>query len=371
METLSIRDFKCFQQFDARLNRLTVLTGANGSGKSSIVQSVLLLSEVLKTASGKPGDYIVPLNGYHALSLGKFDEICRYGADSIQLDLDGNVRVILRHPDDDGDIQEEPKTAAARLTIADEKAVPAWLQAPLLYLNAERLGPRWESDVNKKITDNAGDHGEFSGNMLLAASYSYPKVAPDRKVTPDSPDNFNIQTDLWMSHICSDVSFKSKPLTQEKCQVWLRQGAGATSPPNTGFGFTYALPIVLDGLMAPAGSMMIVENPEAHLHPRAQSNMGYFLGRMAAAGVRIIVETHSEHIVNGMRRAALSRLGLSPDDLTIYFFHEPIPGNAGETPVEITVDREGNLSDFPVDFFDQVRQDMLEIIRLGAIAGES
>ena len=117
--------------------------------------------------------------------------------------------------------------------------------------------------------------------------------------------------------------------------------------------------------------MMIVENPEAHLHPRAQSNMGYFLGRMAAAGVRIIVETHSEHIVNGMRRAALSRLGLSPDDLTIYFFHEPIPGNTGETPVEITVDREGNLSDFPVDFFDQVRQDMMEIIRLGAIAGES
>ena len=67
--------------------------------------------------------------------------------------------------------------------------------------------------------------------------------------------------------------------------------SGTTAPPNTGFGFTYALPIVLDGLMAPAGSMMIVENPEAHLHPRAQSNMGYFLGRMAAAGVRIIVET--------------------------------------------------------------------------------
>lgn len=372
METLSIDNFKCFKKFGATLNRLTVLTGANGSGKSSVVQAVLLLSEVMKTASGNPGEYIVPLNGYHSLSLGSFYDICHYGEETAELCIDDNVRVILRHSDDDGDMEEEePKTAAARLTIADEKSVPAWLQAPLLYLNAERLGPRWESDVNKKITDNAGDHGEFSGNMLLEASYSYPKVAPDRKVTPESADNFNIQTDLWMSHICSDVSFKSKPLTQEKCQVWLRQGAGTTSPPNTGFGFTYALPIVLDGLMAPAGSMMIVENPEAHLHPRAQSNMGYFLGRMAAAGVRIIVETHSEHIVNGMRRAALSRLGLSPDDLTIYFFHEPIPGNAGEAPVKITVDREGNLSDFPVDFFDQVRQDMLEIIRLGAIAGES
>lgn len=166
-----------------------------------------------------------------------------------------------------------------------------------------------------------------------------------------------------MSHICSEVAFKAEPRTAEKCQVKLRQNRQTLATPNTGFGYTYALPIVLDGLMAPRGSMLVVENPEAHLHPKAQSNIGFFLGKMAAAGVKIVVETHSEHVVNGIRRAALSRLGLSTDDITIYFCDESRPD---ENPEEITVDSKGNLSDFPVDFFDQVRQDMLEIIRLAS-----
>ena len=69
--------------------------------------------------------------------------------------------------------------------------------------------------------------------------------------------------------------------------------------------------------------MLIVENPEAHLHAKAQSNMGYFLARMAAAGVRVIIETHSEHIVNGIRRMIVEgRTGMSADDRSIYFFQD-------------------------------------------------
>ena len=84
--------------------------------------------------------------------------------------------------------------------------------------------------------------------------------------------------------------------------------------------------------------------------------MGYFLGMMAAAGLRVVVETHSEHIVNGIRRAAIISGRLKPEEVNIYFFK-------GKSESElITVDEYGNLSDFPVDFFDQSRQDMLEII---------
>lgn len=368
MEILSIDNFKCFRHFDIKLNRLTVLTGANGSGKSSIVQSVLLLKNIMDTSGGKPGNYVIQLTGYHSLSLGTFDDICSFNADVIGLNLDGNVNVILSLADDSGRPDEESHSAEASLEIASNTSLPGWLWASsFYYLNAERLGPRWDSDINRKVTAHAGDHGEYSGNMLLAASYTYPGVPAEKRITKNSAGNFNIQTDLWMSYICSDVAFKAEPITQEKCRVLLRQNAGMTAPPNTGFGYTYSLPIVLDGLMAPKGSLLIVENPEAHLHPRAQSNMGYFLGRMAGAGVKIIVETHSEHIVNGIRRAALSRLGLSTDDITLYFFHDGADKNK---PTEITIDPQGNLSDFPVDFFDQVRQDMMEIIRLASQTGK-
>lgn len=172
-----------------------------------------------------------------------------------------------------------------------------------------------------------------------------------------------MQVDRWMSYVFSEVSVKSEPITAQVCRIRLRGPRLITTTPNTGFGYTYALPIVIDGLIAKKGSLLIVENPEAHLHPKAQSNMGYFLGKMGAAGLKIVIETHSEHVVNGVRRAALSNLGLNPEDVNIYFF-QSAKEECNYLP--ITIDSDGNLSDFPVDFFDQVRQDMLEIIRLAA-----
>ena len=132
---------------------------------------------------------------------------------------------------------------------------------------------------------------------------------------------------------------------------------------NVGFGITYALPILVSGLTVPDGGMLLVENPEAHLHAKAQSNMGYFLARMAAAGVRVIIETHSEHVVNGIRRMIVEgKSEMSHKDMTIYFFQNK-QGIKGI--MEITMDEYGNLSDFPEDFFDQVRQDMFKLMEFG------
>ena len=89
---------------------------------------------------------------------------------------------------------------------------------------------------------------------------------------------------------------------------------------------------------------------------------------MAAAGVRVIIETHSEHIVNGIRRMIVEgKSAMSNEDMTIYFFQ-----NKDEEKVikEITMDELGNLSDFPEDFFDQVRQDTLAILRIDRIKKE-
>ena len=175
-------------------------------------------------------------------------------------------------------------------------------------------------------------------------------------------DNLQIAVDQWMSLICGDASFKPERLSDSRYRLKIkRQNQRARLATNTGFGYTYALPIIVTGLIAQEGSLFIVENPEAHLHPKAQSDMGFFLGRIAATGVQLVIETHSEHIINGLRRASLSRLkDLSNKDLVIYFFD--IRQKTKYTA--ITMDSEGNLSDYPVDFFDQVRQDMLEIIRL-------
>ena len=97
--------------------------------------------------------------------------------------------------------------------------------------------------------------------------------------------------------------------------------------------------------------------------------MGYFLARMAAAGVRVIIETHSEHVINGIRRMIVEgKTEMSHEDMTIYFFQKK-QGIKGI--MEITMDEYGNLSDFPEDFFDQVRQDTLAILRIDRVKKEA
>lgn len=128
----------------------------------------------------------------------------------------------------------------------------------------------------------------------------------------------------------------------------------------------------MTGLIAKPNTLFIVENPEAHLHPKAQSNLGFYLGVIAASGVRILIETHSEHIINGIRRAVLSKeTNLNSQDIGIYFFNgysqQPnIDDSQYSIPnlilEEIDIDDSGNLSNWPVDFFDQTRQDLADII---------
>ena len=167
-----------------------------------------------------------------------------------------------------------------------------------------------------------------------------------------------MQLDEWCNYIFPGIAVRVEKTGSQMYKLKIRNDVA----PNVGFGITYALPILVSGLTVPNDGILIVENPEAHLHAKAQSNMGYFLARMAAAGVRVIIETHSEHIINGIRRMIVEgKTDMSHENLTIYFFQN----KDGERNImEISMDENGNLSAFPEDFFDQVRQDTLAMLRI-------
>jgi predicted ATPase len=209
-----------------------------------------------------------------------------------------------------------------------------------------------ESDFNEICEchgSNVGDvFSRYQGeNIIDARSLSFVKNA-----------KLLMQLDEWCNYIFPGIAVRVEKTGSQMYKLKIRNDVA----PNVGFGITYALPILVSGLTVPNDGILIVENPEAHLHAKAQSNMGYFLARMAAAGVRVIIETHSEHIVNGIRRMIVEgKSEMSHEDMTIYFFQN----KDGEKDIkEITMDDIGNLSEFPVDFFDQVRQDMLELMKL-------
>jgi predicted ATPase len=98
-----------------------------------------------------------------------------------------------------------------------------------------------------------------------------------------------------------------------------------------------------------------VDSPEAHLHPSAQSEMGRILAHFAGAGVQIIVETHSDHLLNGTR-LAIKEGRLPNSSLQVHFFTRATP--SGHGVISPPVDPEGRIYEWPAGFFDQSEKDL-------------
>jgi predicted ATPase len=140
-----------------------------------------------------------------------------------------------------------------------------------------------------------------------------------------------------------------------------RNGEQVFQPINVGFGYSYVLPVVVSALMAEKGSVLVVENPEAHLHPRAQSRIMEFLVKQALDNdLQLIIETHSDHVVNGLRISMKKGILLPKDGLVQHFAYD----NGTVTPVitTITSDQEGNLSSYPDDFMDEWTEQMMQLV---------
>lgn len=347
---IHISGFKCFTDSQFELNKITLLTGANASGKSSVIQALLLLKSASVTdQSSSQIDIIDP---QYAFDFG--------GADLLINNELKTDEVIISIPNR-GSLTfnggHQARFLKLLVSVDHLDKLKAFFANGLTYFCAERQGPRY--DYVRKVSENkdCGCHGDNTGNVIFD---NWNTRIAGKKLLRQTDDGvfFNIALDSWVDYIFPGIVVRIQPVGSQIYQVIVRDQYHnfPTNSTNIGFGISYALPIIVGALLAKEDSWLVVENPEAHIHAKAQSNMGFFLGTMASAGLRVLVETHSEHIVNGIRRAAIVEGRLNPEDVNIYFF------NGKSESTLIKMDDRGNLSDFPVDFFDQSRQDMLEII---------
>lgn len=360
---LSIAGFKCFKnktEFD--LNNITLLTGANSAGKSTIIQS-MILNRLVSQASHNTENHLVEIelnNSGYALELGTYDDIVYHDKNyQNEFSIDTNaitfgIENATATIDDFNNVESE-KSVQFSINQDFVIQVGELFSKGFAYLNADRMAPQYEYR-NVEDVEFCDCHGANTGNVIQR--HENDNCEKIRAYDFSEDKKWMIQLNKWIDYIFPQIAIQISPSSSDSYQVKVL-GKAAT---NVGFGITYALPILVSGLLVPKGGVLIVENPEAHLHAKAQSNMGYFLARMAAAGLRVIIETHSEHIVNGIRRMIVEgTTSLSHNDLTIYFFQYK---NGEKNPLEINMDKNGNLSKFPEDFFDQVRQDTLAMLRI-------
>ena len=120
---------------------------------------------------------------------------------------------------------------------------------------------------------------------------------------------------------------------------------------DSGFGYSQVIPILVRGLLTPPGSIMIVEQPELHLNPGLQVRLAEFFVSMISAGKQIIIETHSEHVVNAIRALAVEDESGDLADKTAIFFFANESGQPKITPLNLQHD--GTVPEWPREFFGE------------------
>jgi predicted ATPase len=179
-------------------------------------------------------------------------------------------------------------------------------------------------------------------------------------------ETLQLQVEEWMNQWIAGLQLKARKYEDASMAEMRFSKKGFKSdwkkPANIGFGVSYSLPLVVAGLLAPKGSILIIDTPEAHLHPAGQSAIGGFLARLAAGGVQVIVETHSDHIINGLRLAVANPdHPIKADEILINNFDKT---ETGPSVKKIGLDRFGGLTSWPAGFLDQIEQDLAKLARI-------
>ena len=378
---IDLRYFKCFTRLKLPLRPLTLLSGTNGSGKSSVIQALALLHQTMHEHEWSPqvmlngravhlgttADVIDQVNGHRACEISLHD----HDGSSVQWQIEGEPtemamavkRIRAEFVDDyrcdaDGSVPLHYLLPHDALSSVKAKSLADRLRQ-LTYVTAERLGPRetypLEDPRRKPVV---GPQGQHTASVLLTGGETpvLMKLAADR-VAP----TLRHQVEARMQGFFPGCEFAVEKVPKKNAVTLGLRTSGSMEfhrPVHAGFGLMKVLPIVVAALSAEEDSLLVIENPEVHLHPAGQAHMGEFLAEVAAAGVQVILETHSDHVLNGIRRA-VKRNVLSPDAAALHFFR---PRNEkAEDAAQVQspgLDHDGNIDSWPDGFFDQFDKDM-------------
>lgn len=358
---IRLQNFKRFDDSTLRIADLTVLTGANGAGKTSVLHSILLARQMTR----HPQRSHVQLNGVDTLELGGAqDVIHREARDELAaievLDTESNRwRWSFRAPGNRQTLNAAVVDNPVEYAGAIDKP-PPWFT----YLCAERLGPRDVLDASADDVSElgVGPRGEFVAQVL--DSFSRARVRDGRLAVVSAETTVSDllhQTESWMGKIVRPTQIDAAwfPDTSVTRLRFKPPGVRTewTRAPNAGFGISYALPVIVAALRAAVGGLLLVENPEAHLHPAGQSAIGSFLAQVAADGVQVFIETHSDHVLNGIRVSVAEGIApLREDQIVIHFFQGEDDSKAAIKSMELR--QTGQLTDWPAGFFDQAQVDL-------------
>lgn len=328
---LEIDNYKCIQHEELDMKPLTIVTGLNSTGKSTLIQSVLLPEQMISN-----------------INLGlstNFDMIkCRYSnQDTI------NIRVFW-----EGDLFKTYKATKETGEVTTCGSFPnVGLENGMYYLSANRIGA--EDVVRLNNTHTVGPRGE---NIL--GLFELEKSSPVEEPLRRYKESYTLQyqVDNWLTYILGiNLRLSTEKINEETLTVkYESDHLPNITPRNLGAGVSYLVKVLILCLRAKRGKALLIENPEIHLHPSAQAKLGEFLAFIANAGIQLIIETHCEHLINRVQYA-IYKNEVGHDKVLLLY-------KAGITDKfqQVSFNVDGKFAvRFPDGFFDATLDELIEM----------
>lgn len=415
LNRIKVENFKSLKHLDYKCAKLNLLTGLNGAGKSSFIQFLRLMREcadqigellVVIPPKGEFGVKFSDVRYCYAPYKVHFDprfEVSFQGGDDVEYtfkrcltDAEPDA-VVMSHPDyekmsffvhDDSATEKEYDEWCERVTAEEKDGVSTFskIWKGSRFVDAFRKKP---CDVNR-------------GGTYAGSEFFFDRFTQECEIQAFNPEGRDVEEYLFKEkEQCECIKPSPTSLLDKvnECLQWVSPGArlvidqkkvgeeeyyvskvsfgedaaNGFKPQNVGFGISYILPILVTLLTARSGNIIIIENPEAHLHPRGQSEMGKLIAETVVRGVQVFVETHSDHVINGIR-VSVKKGVVKPEDVNIAFFerkahdvqNEDGEGSHREIYAEvrnIKVDGNGSLSEYPADFMDEWNNQLMKLIK--------
>lgn len=375
-----LTNFKCFgEKREFELSKINLFTGLNGSGKSSVLQSILLLSQsvykhdsfrsllvssnqwvklgdfsdilnkkkdptvILGFCSGKKGE---PTGRSFSFYYQQHNKLADWG-ELVDYELNGSLASKIEL----GGLPSPRKNSIGEADIkhtfdyTDDQLIVS-LFKNVHYVSADRMGSRLYYDKFGALDTRTGSHGEYFLNIL-----THNRMVGETLSRSGRSNELLDVCQEWLDYIFDGAAISVKDATSTlELEISTTKGGKLYKSVNVGFGYSYILALLVTALIADKDEIVIFENPEAHLHPKAQSRFMQLIVQRAseADSPQFFIESHSEHILNALRVAVANPdVKMSKDDVSIYYFDKDFSSQ------KMDLKDDGFITNWPAGFFDE------------------